>query len=328
MIKVLVVGGAGYIGSHVTRCLLDNGFSVTVYDNLSTGCKENIFTGSEFVQGDILDFPQLIKVMEQGFDGLVHLAALKSVGESMSFPEKYSLNNITGTLNLLNAASQTGVQNIVFSSSAAIYGEPQYCPIDEKHRKSPQNYYGFTKLEIERFLEWYDRIKGMRFAALRYFNAAGYDVEGRVTGLEKNPANLLPIIMETASGKRSQLEVFGDDYDTPDGTCIRDYIHVSDLANAHLLALKYLHRENKSGFFNLGSETGTSVLEMINSAREITGKEIPVKIAGRRVGDPPNLIASSSFAQKELGWKAENSQVDTLIQSAWGVYKNHFKISD
>lgn len=206
--KILIVGGAGYIGSHVAREFLDAGHAVTVYDNLSTGTRENLFAGEGFVEGDILDFDALRNAMAGGFDALVHLAAAKAAGESMLKPEKYSLQNLSGTVNILNAALETGIRRIVFSSSAATYGEPRYLPIDEKHPTEPENYYGFTKLEIERILAWYDRLKGMRYAALRYFNAAGYDPEGRIHGLEKNPANLLPVIMEVAAGMRSDFQVF------------------------------------------------------------------------------------------------------------------------
>ncbi|MDR0448181.1 MAG: NAD-dependent epimerase/dehydratase family protein, partial [Treponema sp.] len=227
--NILVVGGAGYIGSHVTRELLDRGHKVTVFDNLSLGLRENLFSEAEFIHGDILRYEQLTAAMREN-EAVVFLAAFKAAGESMVKPEIYSVNNISGTINLLNAASETGLRYIIFSSSAAVYGEPAYLPIDEKHPTNPENYYGFTKLEIEKFLFWYDKLKRIRYASLRYFNAAGYDVHGRIAGLEQNPANLLPVIMETACGIRKELSVFGNDYDTPDGTCIRDYIHVSDLA--------------------------------------------------------------------------------------------------
>lgn len=207
----------------------------------------------------------------------------------MISPEKYSANNICGTVNIINAASECGVKYIVFSSSAAVYGEPDYLPIDEKHPANPTNYYGFTKLEIERILSWYEKLKAIKFASLRYFNAAGYDVKGRITGIEKNPTNLIPIVMEVASGKRLDLAVFGDDYDTPDGTCIRDYVHVNDLAVAHASALDYLVKKNESIIVNLGSEKGVSVKEIIDDARKITGKHIPTKIGGRRVGILQNL---------------------------------------
>lgn len=320
--KILVIGGAGYIGSHVVRALLDADHTVSVYDNLSTGTTENLFDHTSFEKGDILDFGRLSEVMEKGtFDGLVHLAAFKAAGESMEQPEKYSVNNITGTLNILNAATKAGIKNIVFSSSAAVYGEPQYLPVDEKHPASPENYYGFTKLEIERFLHWYDRLKGIRFAALRYFNAAGYDVEGRIHGLERNPANLLPVVMEVAKGIRKKLIIFGDDYDTRDGTCIRDYVHVNDLAQAHILAMKYLISQRKSITVNLGSQTGVSVQEIVTSARKITGQKISSEISGRREGDPAKLVACSKKAGDILGWKPLYSDVDTLIESTWNVYK-------
>ncbi len=318
--KILVIGGAGYIGSHVVRAFLDGGNEVTVYDNLSSGCRENLFPEASFVEGDILEENQLEATMKQGFDGLVHLAAFKAAGESMIKPEKYSVNNITGTLNILNAACATDLKRIVFSSSAAVYGEPQYLPIDEKHPLSPENYYGFTKLEIERFLAWYDKLKQIRFASLRYFNAAGYDVDGRISGLERNPANLLPVAMEVAAGMRPKLQIFGDDYDTRDGTCIRDYIHVNDLANAHVSAMEYLVSQDASLTVNLGSENGLSVKEMIDTARKVTGQPIDAEVAPRRAGDPAKLIASSSTAQSALGWNARHSDAETLIKSMWRVY--------
>jgi UDP-glucose 4-epimerase len=239
----------------------------------------------------------------------------------MLVPEKYSVNNISGTLNILNAAAETGVKYIVFSSSAAVYGEPQYLPIDEAHPTNPENYYGFTKLEIERFLGWYDKLKGIRYAALRYFNAAGYDVKGRITGLEKNPANLLPIVMEAAIGTRKEVQLFGDDYDTRDGTCIRDYVHVSDLARGHAAALDYLAKTDKSLTVNLGSEVGISVTEMIDYARKVTGVNIPVKIVARRPGDAAKLTSSAKFAKEALSWTAQYSDPETLLRTSWDAYK-------
>jgi len=322
--RVLVIGGAGYIGSHVTRVLLDRGHKVAVFDNLSSGCRENLFGEAAFVEGDILDTAALSKIMNDGFDALIHLAAFKAAGESMTHPEKYSVNNITGTLNILNCAAASGINSIVFSSTAAVYGEPKYIPMDENHPLNPENYYGFTKLEIERFLDWYDKLKGIRYAALRYFNAAGYDAKGRVTGLERNPANLLPVIMEVAAGIREKLEIFGDDWDTPDGTCIRDYVHVSDLAEAHALALERLVQSGKSFTVNLGSENGISVKSMLETACVVTGRSLPAVIAPRRAGDPAKVVASSSKAQELLGWKASSSDVKTLISSTWNIYQKHF----
>lgn len=318
--KILVIGGAGYIGSHVCRELLDAGHEICVYDNLSSGHKTNLFEEGQFVQGDILDLDGLNSCAGKGFDALIHLAAFKAAGESMDKPGKYAVNNITGTINILNTAVSSGIPRIVFSSSAAVYGELAYLPIDEKHPTAPENFYGFTKLEIERFLEWYDKLKNIKYAALRYFNAAGYDPEGRISGLERNPANLLPVIMETAAGMREKLEIYGDDYDTPDGTCIRDYIHVSDLAAGHLAALDYITREEKSILVNLGSETGISVLEMLKSARRITGKEIPSVNAGRRAGDPAHLVSSAKLAKELLGWSAKHSGVDSLVSTSWTAY--------
>jgi len=318
--NILIIGGAGYIGSHVTREFLDKNCSCVVYDNLSSGLRENLFTEAKFIHGDIHDYQALLAVMKSvKFDALIHLAASKAVGESMLNPEKYSHNNIAGTLNILNAACEAGIKNVVFSSSAAVYGEPQYLPVDEKHPTNPENYYGFTKIEIERFLSWYDKLKNIRYANLRYFNAAGYDIKGRIKGLEQNPANLIPVVMETACGMRKEMQIFGNDYDTPDGTCIRDYIHVSDLASGHFMALDYIIK-NKSVTVNLGSEKGFSVNEIIETARKITGKPIPAKITDRRPGDPAKLTASASLAKELFGWQACYSDIETLIKTSWGAY--------
>ena len=321
--KVLVVGGAGYIGSHVVKELMKAGHKVTVFDNLSSGLLQNLFPENDFIAGDILHLETLDAAFSRGFDAFIHLAAFKAAGESMIVPEKYSVNNITGTLNLMNTAVKHGCLHMVFSSSAAVFGEPQYLPINEDHPKNPENYYGFTKLEIERFMEWYDKLKGLKFAALRYFNAAGYDPEGFPCGLEQNPANLLPVIMEVACGMRQKLQVFGTDYDTRDGTCIRDYVHVTDLAIAHVKALEYITSKNTSLKVNLGSETGVTVKEMLEAARRITGKEIPTDFVGRRAGDPACLYATSAFARETLNWTATHSDVDTLVSSTWCAYCKH-----
>jgi UDP-glucose 4-epimerase len=323
-LKILIAGGAGYIGSHVAREFLDRGHRITVFDNLSSGLRGNLFSEAEFIHGDILDYTGLSRAARGGFDAVVHLAAFKAVGESMVNPEKYSVNNITGTINILNAAVEGGIKNFVFSSSAAVFGRPEYLPIDEKHPANPESFYGFTKLEIERFLGWYDKLRGIRFASLRYFNAAGYDVKGRITGLESNPANLIPVIMEAACGIRKEVQIFGNDYDTPDGTGVRDYVHVSDLAVAHAKALDYISGNDKSITVNLGSETGISVLEIVEAARRITGKPVPAKIVGRRAGDPAKLTAASRLAHELLNWTAEYSDLDTLLRTSWNAYqKNH-----
>jgi UDP-glucose 4-epimerase len=326
-LKILIVGGAGYIGSHVAREFLDRGHGVTVFDNLSSGIRRNLFPEAEFIHGDILDYVGLVRAARGGFDAAVHLAAFKAVGESMLKPEKYSVNNISGSVNILNAALEGGIKNIIFSSSAALFGKPEYLPIDEKHPTNPESYYGFTKLEIERFLGWYDRLKGLRFASLRYFNAAGYDVKGRIAGLETNPANLIPVVMEAACGMRKEVQVFGKDYDTPDGTGVRDYIHVSDLAEAHAAALDYIAKNDRSITVNLGSETGISVLEIIDAARRITGKPIPATITGRRRGDPAKLTASSALAHELLGWTARHSDLGTLIKTSWDAYQKNWQRS-
>ena len=318
--KTLVIGGAGYIGSHVVKALMKSGHQVTVFDNLSSGLRQNLFKENEFIYGNILIREDLDSAFSQGFDACIHLAAFKAAGESMIKPEKYSVNNITGTLNILNSATKYNCKNIVFSSSAAIFGNPQKLPIDENHPKNPENYYGFTKLSIEDYLEWYSKLKGLNYSALRYFNAAGYDVDGELYGLEQNPANLIPVVMETACGMRKEMSVFGDDYETRDGTCIRDYVHVSDLADAHVKSLEYIAKNNTNLKLNLGSEIGTSVKEVIDVAKKITGKEINAKIVERRLGDPSELYATSKLANDVIGWKAQYSDMETIIKTTWDAY--------
>lgn len=321
--KVLVIGGAGYIGSHVVKALMQDGHTVTVFDNLSSGLRENLFKENSFIYGNILIQSDLEFAFEKGFDAFIHLAAFKAAGESMITPEKYSVNNITGTINIMNAALKYNCKYMVFSSSAAVFGEPKYLPIDESHPKDPENYYGFTKLKIEEIMAWYDKIKNLKFAALRYFNAAGYDVDGFPSGLEQNPANLLPVIMETACGMREKMKVFGTDYDTRDGTCIRDYVHVNDLADAHVKALNYIVKNNESLTVNLGSETGVTVKEMLEEARKITKKEIPADFVERRPGDPACLYATSAFAREKLNWTPKYSDVHTLLESTWNAYQKN-----
>lgn len=320
--KIAVIGGAGYIGSHTVRELLDQGHQVAVFDNLSSGLTKNLFSEASFYQGDILN-PTDLRSFFSDFkpQGLVHLAAFKAAGESMILPEKYSINNITGSLNIINEAVAAKIQYFVFSSSAAVYGSPQYMPVDEKHPTNPDNYYGYTKLAIEQYLSWYDKLKGLKFAALRYFNAAGYDIQGRLTGLEKNPANLIPVVMEALIGKRKELLVFGNDYDTPDGTGVRDYIHVNDLAIAHGMAFNQLTKTNTSFIVNLGVQQGASVLDIIKMAEEISGKKVPYRIVERRPGDPSSLIANSSKANSLMGWKAQYSDLETILKTTWKAYQ-------
>jgi len=323
--KILVTGGAGYIGSHVVLELIDAGYEVVVLDDLSSGSAENVDSRVNFIKGSTHETDLLQKVLSDGVEAVIHLAAFKAAGESMLKPEKYARNNINGTLNLLGTMFDSGVDRFVFSSTAAVYGDPQYLPMDEEHPLKPANYYGFTKLIIEECLQWYGQLKGLRFAALRYFNAAGYDSEGRIRGLEKNPANLLPVVMETAAGVRREMEVFGDDYKTADGTGVRDYIHVTDLAAAHVHALEHLD-ENSSLTVNLATGESFSVLDVINKAKNITGEAIAYRVVDRRPGDPDELIATSERAADLLGWKPNHSNLETILETMWGVYKPEEKL--
>ena len=318
--KVLVVGGAGYIGSHVVKALRDAGKSPVVFDNLSSGQRENLLPEIPFILGDTL-FPEQLKPAMSGVDSIIHMASLKAAGESMTEPEKYAKNNISGTVNLLNAATAAKVKYFVFSSSAAVYGEPQYLPLDEKHPTKPLNFYGYTKLIIENLLRWYSQLRGMRFSSLRYFNAAGYDVDGELNGLEHEPNNLLPIVLETIMGRREKVEVFGTDYDTRDGSCIRDYIHVSDLADAHLRALDYLKCENQDLVVNLGTSKGLSVLEIMQIAREVSGAEFKYTLGPRRAGDPAVVLAKADLAAELLGWRAKHSNAQTLLETSLRAYR-------
>ena len=319
--KILVIGGAGYIGSHVVRTLLHENYEVTVYDNLSTGQKCNLFDNARFVEGDILDAYKLNEVMSEKFSAVVHLAAKKAVGESMEKPQMYATNNICGSINIFNAMVNNGVKNVVFSSTSAVYGTPQYVPLNEQHPINPLSFYGFTKIEIERVMDWYSRLKDFNYIALRYFNAVGYAADGSIRGRELNPQNLVPIIMETITGKREKMYVFGSDYDTPDGTCIRDYIHVEDLARAHVLAIQNLLREQKSQTINLGTNKGTSVLEIIKSVERVSGKKVPYEFAARRSGDPAVVIATNDKAREVLGWQPQYTDIDEIIKTVWNLEK-------
>ncbi len=319
--KILVTGGAGYIGSHIVQKLLENGHAVVILDDLSLGVEENINRRAEFILGNVLDSGLLSRVLADGIEAVFHFAAFKAAGESMEKPEKYARNNIVGTTGLLNALTDAGVRYFVFSSTAAVYGYPQYLPVNEDHPLAPINFYGFTKLEIERLLKWYGKLRGLRYAALRYFNAAGYDVQGRIRGREKNPANLLPLVMEIAAGERPELLIFGNDYDTADGTGVRDYIHVNDLATAHVAALNYLQGNDDNLCLNLATGQGYSVLDVIREAERITGKPIPHRFVERRSGDPASLYATSLIANDKLHWQPRHSDLTTLLSSMWEIYK-------
>jgi UDP-glucose 4-epimerase len=319
--KILVTGGAGYIGSHVVYELIDQGHDVTILDDMSLGLEENIDPRSIFVQGSTHSDSDLDSVLSVGFDGIIHLAAWKAAGESMTDPAKYAHNNLIGTINLLNACDRHGIKRFVFSSTSSVYGNPEYIPIDENHPTDPISYYGETKLQVEKNLKWFSELKGIRFGVLRYFNAAGYDIKGRIKGRERNALNLIPIAMEVAAGIREKMQVFGDNYDTHDGTGVRDYIHVSDLAIAHMKALNYISENDKDLLVNLATGEGHSVLDVINKSKEVSGKDIPFDIVGRRAGDPATVVAVSNRANKVLDWSTKYSDLDTLIRTSWDVYK-------
>ncbi|MDD3366336.1 MAG: UDP-glucose 4-epimerase GalE [Sphaerochaetaceae bacterium] len=323
--KVLLCGGAGYIGTHVALEFIRRGDQVGILDNFSSGLRENVRPEVQLYEGSILDKAHLDRTLSEKWDTVIHLAAFKAAGESMLEPAKYANNNICGSLLLLSACVEHGVANFILSSSAAVYGEPTYLPVDEKHPTLPTNYYGYTKLAIEDNLAWFSRLKGLNYVSLRYFNAAGYDPNGEMLGLETNPANLIPVVMEVASGIRKSIQIYGDDYPTKDGTGVRDYVHVSDLAIAHAQAADYLMQGNGSLVVNLGSEQGLSVREIVECARQITGKAIDENIVGRRPGDPAKLIASSTKALKTLGWKPKFSSVETIIETTWKVYQSKAK---
>ena len=321
---ILVVGGAGYIGSHVVKALRDAGRQPVVFDNLSTGLRENLFPEIPFIHGDLL-IPEQVRAAMRGIRSVIHLAALKAAGDSMLEPERYALHNLNGTVNLLHAAGTAGVRHFVFSSSAAVYGEPQYLPLDENHPTEPANFYGQTKLQIEMLLSWFSRLRDMRYAGLRYFNAAGYDPDGEVRGLEKEPNNLLPLVLETLLGWRENLEVYGTDYDTEDGSCIRDYIHVSDLADAHLRALNFLEEQDKDIVVNLGTSKGISVLEILDAARKVSGMDLPVILSDRRPGDPAVVLASAEKAERLLEWSPAFSDVETILKTMLAAYRSHHR---
>lgn len=318
--RICVAGGAGYIGSHVVQRLLEAGHDIVVYDNLATGHRASVPAAATFVHGDVGD-PLVARKALAGCEAMVYLAAWKAAGESMTDPYKYSRNNLMYTLSFLEAAHEVGVKHVVFSSSAAVFGAPAYLPIDEDHPKDPENFYGFTKLEIERVLAWYDRIGGMGSACLRYFNAAGYDPQGRCVGLERNPANLIPVVMEVACGTRKEVQVFGSDYDTHDGTGVRDYIHVTDLADAHALALDHLAAGKGSFVVNLGTGKGHSVLDVVKATESVTGRAVAHRIVPRREGDPAALWATGDKARTLLGWEPKHSSIEEILQTTWSAYR-------
>lgn len=321
--KVLVTGGAGYIGSHVTLDLSRQGFEPVVLDDLSKGHREAVQAG-KFIQGSMGDQKLVQEILTQEkIEVVVHLSAFSLVGESVQKPGKYFRNNIANSLALLDAMMACGVKKFVFSSTAAVYGEPESTPIDEDHPKQPKNPYGFSKLTYEGILEAYDRAYGLKYISLRYFNAAGADPEAEIGEDHKPESHLIPIILQTALGLRDHLELYGTDYPTPDGTCIRDYIHVSDLSQAHLLAIKALNNGKNSTVYNLGNGQGYSNRQVIETAQRVTGREIPVIETPRRPGDPAVLVASSEKIRNELGWNPQYPQLEEIIATAWRWHKNH-----
>ncbi|HLV08774.1 MAG TPA: UDP-glucose 4-epimerase GalE [Halanaerobiales bacterium] len=319
--NILVTGGAGYIGSHVVKCLLKGRHRVISIDNLKKGHRQAVL-GGVFVEGDIGDRRLLDKVIrEYQIQGVIHLAAYSLVGESMERPGKYYQNNINCGLNLLEAMVNNDVNFLVFSSTAAVYGEPEKVPISEEHPNAPSSVYGDTKLFFEEMLARYQEIYGLKYISLRYFNAAGADPSGQIGELHDPETHLIPIVLQKVLGKRDKLYVFGDDYPTEDGSCIRDYIHVYDLAAAHLLAVSALADGAESSIYNLGNGEGYSVKEVIETASRVVGEEIEYEIGQRRPGDPAVLVASSEKIIKELGWKPEYRELETIIETAWKWHK-------
>ena len=313
--RILVTGGAGYIGGTVARLLLAGGDGVTIYDNLCHSKRTAVPAGAEFVEGDVADRALMEKTLRMGrFDGVMHFAALIEAGESMEKPEIYFRNNTAGTLTLLEAMLATGHERLVFSSTAACYGEPVTTPILEDARLAPTNAYGESKLMVEQMLGWFNRIHGLRYASLRYFNVAGA-IAGYGEAHEPE-SHLIPLVLDVALGRRKSIKIFGEDYPTRDGTCVRDYIHVQDLADAHLLALAAL-KERDRVIYNIGNGQGFTVREVIESVRRVTGKAIPVEECARRAGDPAVLVASSEKIKRELGWKPRFAELDTIVKSAW-----------
>ena len=321
---ILVLGGAGYIGSHTALELVKSGRDVVIADSLVTGYKKAIPEKARFYQGDIRDFEFLDNLFQQEkIDAVIHFAAYSLVGESVANPLKYYGNNLYGTKILLEAMVKNNIDKIVISSTAATYGEPENIPDLESDRTCPTNPYGETKLAVEKMFKWVAEAHGLRYVSMRYFNACGADENG-IIGEAHNPeSHLIPIILQVPNGKRETISIYGTDYDTPDGTCIRDYIHVTDLAQAHILAVKYLYNGGKSDIFNLGNGVGYSVREVIETARKVTGRPIPVTETSRRAGDPARLVASSEKAKRILGWKPVHNCLEEIIASAWNWHKKH-----
>ncbi|MCI0348058.1 MAG: UDP-glucose 4-epimerase GalE [Acidobacteriales bacterium] len=318
--KVLVTGGAGFIGSVVAQQLVDAGHDVVVYDNLSKGHRAAVPAGAEFIQGDVGDESRLRRALRQGIDAVMHFAALIQAGESMHVPERYFRNNSAHTLTLLESMLAEGVKHCVFSSTAAVYGEPQRIPVEESDPLIPTNVYGESKLLAERMLDWFHRVHDVRYASLRYFNAAG--AAGDLGEAHEPESHLIPLILQVALGRRKQITIYGGDYDTPDGTCVRDYIHVLDISQAHVLAVEALENHSQL-IYNLGNGQGFSVREVIDTCRQVTGHPIPEQVAPRRAGDPAVLVASSRKIRDELGWKPEIPNLKDIVATAWEWHRRY-----
>lgn len=318
---ILIVGGAGYIGSHLNKEITKKGYKTIIFDNLSCGHKESVKWGT-FEKGDLGNIDDIKNVFKKyDIKGVIHFAAFTYVGESVENPQKYYINNVTNTINLLQVMLEYNIKYFIFSSSCATYGNPIQIPISEDHPQNPINPYGRSKLMIEQILKDYSDAYEFKYISLRYFNAAGCDPEKELGEMHSPETHLIPIILETALGKREHIKIFGDDYNTPDGTCIRDYVHVSDLANVHILALEYLYKTNKSDIFNIGNGNGFSVKQIIDAAQKITCKEIKYCIIERRIGDPPILVGSSEKAKEILGWKPKYQDIYQIIETAWNWIK-------
>lgn len=314
---ILIVGGAGYIGSHINKELTKQGFKTVVFDNLSSGKKELVKWG-EFFHGDLGNINDIREVFKKyKIEGVMHFAAFKAVGESVVDPQKYYKNNVANTLNLFEVMKENNVNKFIFSSSAATFGEPQYIPIDEKHPQNPINPYGKTKLIVEHIMRDYSNAYGFKYVSLRYFNACGSDMETEVGEWPGSSSNLIPLVLDAAIGRREDIKIFGTDYPTPDGTCIRDYIHVTDLATAHVLAFKYLVDGGESRCLNLGNGKGFSVKEVVAMAKKVTGIDFKVTEVERRAGDPPELVADSKLAQQILKWQPQYQDLEVIVDSAW-----------
>ena len=321
---ILVLGGAGYIGSHAVYELIEAGRDVVVADNLLTGFREAVHPKARFYNIDIRNRSEVDALFEkEEIEGVIHFAACSQVGESMTQPLKYYDNNLSGTTVLLQSMVAHGVDKIVFSSTAATYGEPEQVPIRESDKTEPTNCYGETKLAMEKMMKWTGRAHELRYVALRYFNACGAHASGAIGEAHDPETHLIPLILQVPNGQRAKISIFGDDYPTKDGTCVRDYIHVCDLAQAHVLALDYLMRGGESDVFNLGNGVGFTVKEVIDVARKVTGHEIPAEVCPRRAGDPAQLVASSEKAKAVLGWKPQYADLETIVASAWNWHKSH-----